>query len=318
MDANKVRNQTSRRAPKGRPATVQEHNTTRLCFVTTCMGRLFQLKQTIGRIAEQADSSCVVVDYSCPDGCGDWVAANHPNVTVVRVEDARDFNASRARNLGVRAANSPWLCFLDADILLAPDFADQLFSSLQPGRFYRGPDALGTCGTFVCSREDFERAGGYDEVIRGYGGEDRDLYDLLEFVGATPDTLATPVEHLEHSHSLRAQHHAEKNVLVSALRNRVYRAMKLDLMRVLGEALTLSARQRLYERVSLMVHESPREHARSFRLALPMRQRDMMPVSAQEACVLESKLSYELKYVRINEPGSAKFSNGASPKRGRS
>ena len=45
-----------------------------LCFVTTCMGRLAALRQTLGPMLDQAEGSrIVVVDYTCPDGAGDWV-----------------------------------------------------------------------------------------------------------------------------------------------------------------------------------------------------------------------------------------------------
>ena len=39
-----------------------------ICFVTTCMGRLKALRHSLGPMLEQPGGSCVVVDYSCPDG----------------------------------------------------------------------------------------------------------------------------------------------------------------------------------------------------------------------------------------------------------
>jgi hypothetical protein len=65
-----------------------------LCFVTTCMGRLSALRHTVGPMLDQpARAGVVVVDYSCPDGSGAWVEANHPTDRVVRVpQNAREAN----------------------------------------------------------------------------------------------------------------------------------------------------------------------------------------------------------------------------------
>ena len=168
-----------------------------ICFVTTCMGRLSALRQSLGSMLEQANSSCVMVDYSCPDGSGDWVIAHHPSVRVVRVPGQAHFNLAAARNAGARAADAPWICFVDADVVLESGFASELSRILSPGGYYRVVSRDGGIGgTFACSRADFERVGGYDEVYRGWGEEDNDLYDALQFVGREqrplPVTLFAP------------------------------------------------------------------------------------------------------------------------------
>ena len=71
-----------------------------LSYITTCKGRLSHLQQTLPRIADQPHVECIVVDYGCPERCGDWVEAHHPNVMVVRTGPTEGFNASRARNAG--------------------------------------------------------------------------------------------------------------------------------------------------------------------------------------------------------------------------
>ena len=83
-----------------------------------------------------------------------------------------------------RLADAPWICFVDADVILETGFAVALSQVLAPGGYYRvvsGDGGIG--GTFACSRTDFERVGGYDEVYRGWGEEDNDLYDVLQFIG---------------------------------------------------------------------------------------------------------------------------------------
>src|SRR5262245_31215668 len=133
-----------------------------ICFITTCMGRLAHLQQTLGSMTAQPGASCIVVDYSCPDHAGDWVEQAYPAVRVVRVTGQSQFRASHARNQGARAASTPWLCFIDADVALDPSFTTSVLPLLRPGHYYKAqPFQKGLFGTFLCARSDFERVGGY-------------------------------------------------------------------------------------------------------------------------------------------------------------
>ncbi len=125
-----------------------------LCFVTTCMGRLAALKQTLGPMLDQPGSSgVVVVDYSCPDGAGAWVEASYPRARVVRMPGRSRFNASAARNIGARHSDADWICFVDSDVVLDPGFAAAVLPALAPGGFYRArSDDPGLGGTFACAR----------------------------------------------------------------------------------------------------------------------------------------------------------------------
>lgn len=133
----------------------------------------------------------IVVDYGCPGGTGAWVAANHPEAKVVKVSDDPGFSTARARNIGGANARSDWLAFVDGDVLTEPGWGAWMREQLAPGHFYiaaaagrqRDPE---TYGTFICARKDFARAGGYDEVFRGWGGEDLDLFRRLSAGIAAP------------------------------------------------------------------------------------------------------------------------------------
>src|SRR5689334_2593867 len=143
-----------------------------ITYITTCKGRLCQLLQTLPRAVAQV-LMCIVVDCSSPERRGAWVESNLPCVTVVRVEGQAVFSAAKARNAGAAVADTPWLAFVDADIVLAPRFAELVAAELSPGFFYRAaPVTPQTWGTIVCAREDFVAAGGYDEAYDGWGGED--------------------------------------------------------------------------------------------------------------------------------------------------
>jgi len=231
-----------------------------LTFVTTCKGRLDALKLTLGRMAGQAGCGCVVVDYSCPERVGDWVEANHPAVRVVRVEGREEFNLAAARNAGGRATDAPWLCFVDADILLDESFAARVVPALVPGFYYRAPlTDGGVGGTCLCARHDFERIGGYDEAYRAWGEEDNDLYDALGFIGIPPRMLpAGLLSHLPHDDDKRTQFYPVADRVLGHAINRVYRILKWDTARIRWELLTAEMRRALYHKVAEVVTESVR------------------------------------------------------------
>lgn len=159
-----------------------------IAFITTCKGRLHHLKQSLPAMAAQHPDELIVVDYDSPDGAGDWVEAHFPQAKVVRTSQPDGgFNVSRARNLGAAAVTSEWLVFVDADILLAPSFAQALRPAVTRGHFYqpvpKDTGAGGTYGTFACAAADFRAIGGYDEVFEGWGREDKDVYIRLQRAG---------------------------------------------------------------------------------------------------------------------------------------
>jgi hypothetical protein len=219
-----------------------------LTFVTVCMGRLAFLRQTLGRMAAQPDCATVLVDYSCPEHSGDWAEANVPAVRVVRVPGRSTISVSAARNAGAAVVTTPWICFVDADIVLNPAFAPTVLPQVRPGTFYRPhPERMGVVGTFLVTREDFARAGGYDEVLRCYGEDDYDLYDALRFAGVHqrryPSALVT---HLDHGHDLRTARHEFTEHRLGVVINRLYRVVKWELARTRGAALSADARAGLY------------------------------------------------------------------------
>jgi glycosyltransferase involved in cell wall biosynthesis len=176
----------------------------KIAFVTTCKGRLHHLEQTLPRMLAEHPSQVIVVDYGCPHGAGNWTERNFPEATVVRVADDPEFSAPRARNLGAQAARADWLVFIDADVLIEPGWLSWMSDNLEQGFFYRASPVgksrdLETYGTVICARADFERAGGYDEAFRGWGGDDDDFYLALKRRGVAernyPHAYVTAIRH---------------------------------------------------------------------------------------------------------------------------
>jgi len=226
-----------------------------LCYITTCKGRLAHLKQTLPRVAGQPGLACVVVDYSCPDGTAGWVAANFPQVRAVRVDGESSFNVSRARNIGARAADVPWLGFFDADILLDPGFASVVVPQLVTGRFYRpDPVTYQTWGSIICHREDFAAVGGYDEAYIGWGGEDDDLITALTLAGRRVAGFpAALLSEIPHSDEERTRFYAIKDHRVQSRISQVYLQIKLDLARLMGRPPSLEERRTVYGEIQRVI-----------------------------------------------------------------
>lgn len=233
-----------------------------LWIVTTCMGRLASLRQTLGPMLAQDElGGVVVVDYSCPEGAGDWASAEHPAARVVRVAGRSRFNLSAARNAGARAIGEAagWIAFVDSDVVLDPAFAATVRPTLAPGGFYRARSAEpGLGGTFVCARADFERVGGYDETYSCWGEEDNDLFDAFEFAGLERRGFDGGLaRHLDHGDEVRTQFYNVERELGHAI-NRAYRILKWDFARVNREPTSAPVRRALYEKIAEVVGEAIR------------------------------------------------------------
>jgi len=223
-----------------------------LSIITTCKGRLAHLKQTLPAMVAQADTEVIVVDYACPEGTADWVAATFPQVRVVRIERAPFFNVARARNLGAAQAHGRWLCFVDADILLAADFAVRVRPLLQNDAFhvFANPQPA-VLGAVVCRPADFTAIGGYDDVIEGYGTEDRDLYLRLLAHGRRSERLPGDiVRALSHDRAASVRYYELKDHTLSQRINATYVQIKQDLARQFGaHFLGVDTRRTIYAEV---------------------------------------------------------------------
>lgn len=228
---------------------------TSIAFVTTCRNRLHHIRQTLPVIAGSEANEVILVDYGCPDNSGDWVEANHPSVKVVRITDDPVFCTSRARNIGAAAASSEWLVMIDGDVLIQPEWLNWMQENLQAGAFYRAaPISEGkrdpeTYGTVICRREDFAAVEGYDEVFRGWGGEDDDFYSRLAGQGIVQSEYPSKfVSAIHHGNDERAGWDGMSGVEDKALLNHFYRMVKLQaILASGGRPLSLANRQSLMD-----------------------------------------------------------------------
>ena len=88
-------------------------------------------------LAQQGTSfEVILVDDGSPDNSGqvcDDYAEKDARVRVIHQENA---GVSAARNAGLDAARGQWVCFVDGDDWLAPDFL-AVFCSCLAGRIWR-------------------------------------------------------------------------------------------------------------------------------------------------------------------------------------
>jgi hypothetical protein len=162
-----------------------------LWFVVPCMGRLGDLRRTIDSMLGQPCSSYILVDYASPDGAGAWVKEHRPQARVVTCGPRSSFHGAEARNLGAALADGDAiLCFLDADVRASPGFSRHVLANFEPGCFL-APDCAGKGlrSALVCSKRDFDRAGGFDEAFLDWGQEVRDLRASLRRAGLVERSL---------------------------------------------------------------------------------------------------------------------------------
>jgi len=140
----------------------------------------------------------VVVDFSCPDGTGEWIGKHHPEVSLAKCEKRKYFRGAEARNLGATAIPEDGLiCFLDADVVAGPEFSSHVLSRFTPGSFFvPDRDGPGLRTALVCSKGDFDKAGGFDEGFIDWGEEVTDLRASLCRIGLKEQTF--PASLLSH------------------------------------------------------------------------------------------------------------------------
>jgi glycosyltransferase involved in cell wall biosynthesis len=243
----------------------------KLSIVTCCKGRLKYLKQALPTFVAQAESEVVVVDYDCPEGTEEWVAANFPQVRLVAVTGAPVFNASRARNLGADHARAPWLLFCDADDLLSPSFASDVLKLAEPGTYQRtlrrnkpGPMPL------ACETTTFGALGGYDDAMQGWGLEDVELITRLGLSGVREVIgSAAVVENLWHSRAEVIRYYEHK-VEVSLAMNYYYCFIKGRYFQTSGRWFNDEQRHSMYGSVQQAVLASLADPGRDATYDIPL------------------------------------------------
>jgi len=168
----------------------------KVSFCITCMGRLYNLKETLPKNIEAnkpyPNVEFVVLDYNSPDGLGDWMRDNMSEhiesgvVSYYRTEEPAHFSMAHSRNIAFKIASGDIVNNLDADnfTVSPPDrIAEECLASYinrlaneQSSRVIFAKGKRGMHGRIGFYKEEFiNELGGYDESLLGYGHDDHDL-----------------------------------------------------------------------------------------------------------------------------------------------
>jgi glycosyltransferase involved in cell wall biosynthesis len=160
------------------------------------MGRRSHLELTLPTLYKQADEH-IIVDYSCPDKSGDWVEANYPGIKVVRVPDQKFWNLPKAKNAGAAAATSEWICFIDADSVVAPNFIKAVKYNLKEGVIVTR--RCMSLGGFIAMQKSVWEKVKYNEAMEGWCDDDTEFIDGVKQLGLIEVQLPGYIGAIEHT-----------------------------------------------------------------------------------------------------------------------
>lgn len=126
------------------------------------------VKQFLPKIIEYTpnnpDYEIVVVDNASSDNTSAWMADNHPNIRVIRLEINRGFTNGYVESLS--QIDSKYYCLISSDIEVTPNFTQPILELLE------SDDQIAACQPKIMSwdrRLEFEYAGAAGGVIDRLG-----------------------------------------------------------------------------------------------------------------------------------------------------
>lgn len=176
-----------------------------ISFCTTCMGRLYNLKETLPvNIKDNSDYKnleFVILDYNSQDGLWDYMKENFSDeiasglVSYYRTSEPVKFSMAHSRNIAFKLARGEIVNNLDADNFTR-DYkrsANESWASYinkiaheqkEKVIFAKGRRSMhGRIGFY--KSEFIDLLGGYDEGLLGYGHDDHDLVQRAWALGFT-------------------------------------------------------------------------------------------------------------------------------------
>jgi Glycosyl transferase family 2/Polysaccharide pyruvyl transferase len=165
-----------------------------ISFITTCMNREHDLKLTLQHNLSILDSyddcEIIVLNYNSKGDLDEWIRTIHSSKLVYFKESTAEyFSMSHSKNMGGRLSNAKYIVNLDADNYLNRDYVDGLileikkdidYPSITKESKYNG---IGLDGRVGIKRSVFNYIRGYDEMMKGWGGDDFDIQNRVLAAG---------------------------------------------------------------------------------------------------------------------------------------
>ncbi len=191
------------------------------------MNRQQHLLQTAQRVAAWPHhAEHLVVDWSSRSAVDRSQLPRDPRLRLERVEGESRWNLCRAYNLAARLARGNLLLKLDADCW-PEEFDPNLFNPSEHSLCWFGSGPDGRLGQFLISRSVFDEVGGFNEVLQGYGFDDKDLKARLVSYGHIANHLPqSAIGVLPHSIHERASRDDIAKLHHSAFQDSLSRAFR--------------------------------------------------------------------------------------------
>lgn len=175
-------------SPKSEPLPQNVHFFNSISLCTVCMGRTEDLKKTlIQNIFDNEDYpnlEFVILNYNSMDDMDIFMTSNliYPYVRNGRIKYLRTsvpkfYSTSHSRNIAFRNASNSIVINVDADNYTGKGFANYInkLAHLCPQKALFAKGKYRTHGRIGMYKNEFEKIGGYDEELIGYGWEDISL-----------------------------------------------------------------------------------------------------------------------------------------------
>ena len=177
-----------------------------LSVVTVCMNRHSHLLVSAAAVARWPHhQEHLILDWSSDQPLQRGDLPQDPRIRLVRVDGERQWHLCRAYNLAIQLAIGERLLKLDADCWpeAMPAPGSLAVASEGPlAAFCSGPD--GRAGQWLLDRSLVDQVGGFNEVLVGYGFDDKDFRARVEAQGVVVQLLpATALGVISHSANLR-------------------------------------------------------------------------------------------------------------------
>lgn len=156
-----------------------------ISIITVCMNREHHLLQSLPRVcAWPHHQEHIVVDWSSRSPIDRSALPGDSRIRLLRVEGESLWHPSQAYNFAASQARAEWLFRLDADCWVQNlDPLQWMHSNPADGWVARASQG-GSLGAVLVRKDLFHAIGGFNELMRSYGFEDKDLIYRLE---AQPD-----------------------------------------------------------------------------------------------------------------------------------